>query len=439
MSDFSHDPSEYVRGIQQILVSDKKKIGFLFGAGSSLACKDKTSPYVPAIAEMTRIVVENVGKISVPYAEAILQIQDELQTKFNVETLLSNLEQKAKLVGAEKLNGLAKADFESLILAVKNEVRELVSVHRNELKTTIEREIVKNLIQTDFARWIGQADRKYPIEIFTTNYDFLFELGLEYNEVPYYDGFCGSFRPFFNPSSVEDLAFLSNQTKVWKIHGSLGWHYDKDTEKILRVHPDAEDILIYPSTLKYKDSKKQPYESLMDRLSNFLKQDDAILITCGYSWGDEHINSRITSALKTDTTSHVVGLIYDKFKNDGEKEFSYGLTSENAIVKIGEDNPKISLYGQRHAVIGRKYGEWTLKTEPHKEDTISINLFFDEDGYTNMSEALKENKIGDQKWTGKGEFILPDFIKLVEFLNSMISENEIGNMGKELRAKERKV
>ena len=32
----THDPSEYIRQLQQILVSDKKKIAFLFGAGTSL-------------------------------------------------------------------------------------------------------------------------------------------------------------------------------------------------------------------------------------------------------------------------------------------------------------------------------------------------------------------------------------------------------------------
>lgn len=33
------DPSEYIKGIQQLLISDKKKIGFLCGAGTSLAKK----------------------------------------------------------------------------------------------------------------------------------------------------------------------------------------------------------------------------------------------------------------------------------------------------------------------------------------------------------------------------------------------------------------
>lgn len=33
---YNHDPREFVRGLQQILVSDSKRIGFLCGAGTSM-------------------------------------------------------------------------------------------------------------------------------------------------------------------------------------------------------------------------------------------------------------------------------------------------------------------------------------------------------------------------------------------------------------------
>lgn len=426
----THDPSEYIRGIQQILISDKKKIGFLFGAGSSLAIKNDNSLTVPAIGKMTCEIIEDVGKENAKYITALEEIKNELgERNFNIETILSNLEQKVLFIGKSVLNSLNKDEFVDLIKRIKKEVREKVSVHnitlcdiisKKEFKRIIKKDVVEELVQTDFANWIGQAERKYPIEIFTTNYDFLFELGLEHREIPYYDGFCGSLRAFFNPESVEDFSFLSKQTKLWKIHGSLGWHYDKDTEKILRVSPDDDDILIYPSTLKYKESKKQPYESLMDRLSNFLKQDDAILITCGYSWGDEHINSRIISALKTNTTSHVIGLIYDKFDKINKK---------SNVVKIGLDNSKISIYASRCAVIGCNYGEWKLKSEPSKDDTVNLNLYFDEDAAIDLGEEKKKEIKGEEVWTGKGEFILPDFGKLVIFLNSMVSDNEIKKLG----------
>jgi len=432
----THDPSEYIRGIQQILISDKKKIGFLFGAGSSLAMKNGTSLTVPAIGKMTSEIVEEIGKVDTKYKTALKDIKEELgERNFNIETILSNLEQKVSFIGKSVLNSLNKNEFADLIKRIKKEVREKVSVHnmtlcdialKKEFKQIVTKDIVSELVQTDFANWIGQAERRYPIEVFTTNYDFLFELGLEYKEIPYYDGFCGSLRAFFNPESVEDFSFLSNQTKLWKIHGSLGWHYDKDTEKILRVNPDDDDILIYPSTLKYKESKKQPYESLMDRLSNFLKQDDAILITCGYSWGDEHINSRIISALKTNTTSHVIGLIFDKYDKIDEK---------SNVSKIGLDNPKVSIYASSSAVIGCNYGDWKLKSEPSTDDTVNLNLYFDEDGAIDLSEEIKKETKGEEVWTGKGEFILPDFGKLVKFLNSMVSDNEIKRLGDKLKKK----
>ena len=425
MNSISHDPSEYIRGIQQVLISDKKRIGFLFGAGSSLAKKSSKTLTVPAITKMTTEIIDIVSKVQEKYGVALNEIKAELGEKnFNIETILSNLEQKATFIGKGELNTLKKIDFENLIIEIKKNVRTMVSVHENEANEIVTTDIVNELVHTDFASWIGQAERKYPIELFTTNYDFLFELGLESKEVPYYDGFCGSLRPFFNPESVEDFSFLANQTKLWKIHGSLGWHFDKDTEKILRVNSDDDDILIYPSSLKYKDSKKQPYESLLDRLSNFIKQDDTILITCGYSWGDEHINSRIISALKTNTTSHVIGLLYDKYDK---------ITTESSVTKLGIENSKISLYGSRSAVIGCQFGEWVLKSEPTKEDTVNINLHFDEDAPENPIIELNKETVGGEIWTGKGEFILPDFGKLTLFLNKMISDNEIKKIGENVK------
>ncbi len=426
----THDPSEFIRGIQQLLISDKKKIGFLFGAGTSLVRKNEQSLTVPGIGKMTSEIIGEIALEGEKFVGPLDEIRAELGENFNIETILSNLEQKSKLIGNGTLNNLNKDSFMELIEIIKSKVRDKVSVHLDEDKNVVSREVVKSLVQSDFAEWIGQAERKYPIEIFTTNYDFLFELGLELKEIPYYDGFCGSFRPFFNPESIEDLSFLSSQTKVWKLHGSLGWHYDIETEKILRVQPDQGDILIYPSNLKYKDSKKQPYESLMDRLSHFLRQDDSILITCGYSWGDEHINSRMISALKTGTTSHIIALIYDKHWSEELKAFNYDLTQNSVIADLGRNNPKISFYGYRSAVIGCKYGDWRLKSEPEKEDTINVNLYFDEDAAMSSSGDLNVEKIGDEHWTGNGEFILPNFSNLVHFLNSMINETEIQSLGK---------
>jgi hypothetical protein len=416
----THDPSEYIRGLQQLLVSDKKKIAFLFGAGTSLAKKNEDSIIVPAIGKMTSDIENELCKTP-NYEIAINEICQEIESKglnYNIESLLSNIEQKIEIIGNGTLNKMEKNEFSDLCNEIKEQIRKTVSVHEQILNDGE----LENIIHVDFAEWIRRANRKYPIEIFTTNYDYLFELGLEEKNIPFYDGFTGSYRPFFNPESIEDMHFIPNQTKLWKLHGSLGWHLHDQTQKVWRKDSASEDILIYPSTLKYNKSKKQPYTALMDRLSNFLKQPDTILIICGYSFGDEHINERIITALNTNTSAHVLALYYDLKWNDGRKD-GYLLTEDSDLSKLAKANRKLSVYGCRNAVIGGHFGEWKLKQEPDIDDTINVNLYFDEDGFSNLDDEIGQEKKGAETWTGKGELLLPDFSRFVAFLQSMIFEN----------------
>jgi hypothetical protein len=439
MNETFYNPQEYIRQLQSLLISDKKKIGFLFGAGTSLALKHDASDKskVPAINELTKSIVEEISKTEEgqenKYKIALEKIKTELGgEKFNIEHILSNVIQKKEIIREDTLNELNKSEFEELEKQIKKSIKEKVSVH----KSKDEEGFLENLVHTDFAEWVGRADRKNPIEIFTTNYDFLFEMGLEHKNIPYYDGFVGGFEPFFDALSVENPKFSPHCTKLWKIHGSLNWAFDKSREKVLRKDPvniDDKDILVYPSILKYSEAKKFPYISLTDRLSNFLKQDDTVLFVCGYSFGDAHINEVILSALKTNTTSHVFVLFYDEYKEKGSPKYSF--QKDSKLAKIAKETKKISAYGMRNAVIGGVFGEWKLKNEPDKEDTININLYFDEDAAidesANISTAIETERTdsstterkGKEIWTGNGKFILPDFAKFVEFLTSMIISN----------------
>lgn len=413
MDELTHDPSGYVDQLKQLLISDKKKIAFLCGAGTSLARKIEDSPFVPAIGDLTDRIEKEISS-NPKYKTAINEIKKEIGKDYNIETLLSNLEQKFQVIGEGELNGLKAEDIHNLIENIKHQIRGKVSIHEKILKDD---KYLRNLNHCDFAEWIGRIDRKYPIEIFTTNYDYLFELGLESKNIPYYDGFTGSYKPFFDSESVENLNFAPYWTKLWKIHGSLGWHFDQKSKKVLRKDSDGKDILIYPSILKYTDSKKQPYISFLDRLNNFLKQDDAILIVCGYSFRDEHVNERILTALDTNKSSHVYVLYYDIVHKGKNKE--YALKKDSELVRMAEENSKLSVYGCKSAVIGCQYGKWKLQTEPDKTDTVQVNLYFDEDAPTNDEELYVEKK-GGEIWTGEGEFMLPDFSKFVKFLKSWI-------------------
>lgn len=415
----SYDPSEKIKEIQQLLVSDKKKIGFLFGAGTSLAKKSEKSPYIPAVNQMTKIIVEDLSSKSEKYRGTIQSIKtDILDNKevFTVETLLTNIENKISIIGKGTLNGMNKDELSILSNDIRNSIREIVSVHKS-----INKDAYKEMAQYDFGAWIKSAFRKSAVEIFTTNYDYLLEIGLEQNDVPYYDGFTGSYKPFFNAHSVEDIYYLPQQTKMWKIHGSLGLH--QDGQKIIRSTSNNEDLLIYPSVLKYSNSKKQPYAAFMDRLNCFLKQNDAVLFVCGYSFGDEHINERIMSALQTDTTAHVYVFNYDIMSDEKGNRFN-SFSEESDLAQLAKSCRKLSVLSTRKAIFGTQMGIWKLKREPDNTDTLNINWYFDEDAPYSDVEISKERK-GDEQWNGEGELSIVNFSNFSKFLLNMIPKDNM--------------
>lgn len=90
------------------------------------------------------------------------------------------------------------------------------------------------------------------------------------------------------------------------------------------------------------------------------------------------------------------------------------------LAKLAKENSKMSIFGCRSAVIGCQYGKWRLKREPDKEDTININLYFDEDAPNNPYEVINNEAKGEEKWTGEGELKITDFKCFVDFIQSMI-------------------
>lgn len=419
MSMNTHDPREHIRGIHQILISDKKRIGFLFGSGSSFAT-GIPNVRVPVVAEMTERIVTEAEAHSAEFAVAVEGIHAELgESQFDVESLLSTIEAKRAVIGDGQLNGLNASGFAALAALVKTQVVNLVSVHG--LLTPDDR---NRLAHAKLANWVSKARRRFPAELFTTNYDYLFEIALEDSGIPYFDGFSGSFEPFFCPEAVEDVDSYPNLVKLWKMHGSLGWTYRECDKAVIRmVSAGPESILIFPSHLKYNSSKKQPYVGLIDRLCTFLQQDDAVLFTCGYSFRDNHINERIVTSLRRGANSHVIALYFDEYR-DKDNAVAFALADHPSSVRdmaTRETGGKMSVYGLRHAVIGGKFGEWRLRDEPQMNESIRVSEYFDEDAAMPSQEAGERK--GDERWEGTGRFLLPDFRKLTDFLNDLSSSD----------------
>ncbi|WP_339810354.1 SIR2 family protein [uncultured Imperialibacter sp.] len=415
----SHDPREFIRGIQQILINNTIRIGFLFGAGSSMAApltdedgqhlkdaRNKVKPLIPGVRVMTDEILQSIKDTK--FKKALESIKAELEENekdekkrafaFMLENIISSIDQKIKVVASDTLCGLDKNGLKELRSLFQQKIKSLVEVHKNP-KINIKESA---RLHSNFARWIKYASRKNAIEVFTTNYDYLFEIGYESQSLPYFDGFVGGYNPFFDPISVENDQMIPKWTRLWKLHGSLGWGYDEDEKRIIRSREISDDrIVIYPSLLKYDDSRKQPYSSYIERLSSFLKKDDGVLFICGYSFGDEHINDTIINALAQSRSTTVIALVFDKELNE-----------DSISVKVGMNSNQFVICGNKSALIGGIFGAWKLKREPAKHDFEFIDQFFDRDG----PEPESATGIGDEIELPTGELKLVDFGEFVRFL-----------------------
>lgn len=200
-----HDPREFIRGIQQILINNTIRIGFLYGAGTSMAApltnktgklikdgKNRVKPLIPGVWAMTDSILEGITEDN--FKKALETIKTELEEKnsaFMLENIISSIDQKLRVVGKDTLCGLDKKGLKELRTLFQKEIRSLVSVHNNP-DINIEKSFK---LHSDFARWVNNASRKNAIEVFTTNYDYLFELGFESKKLPYFDGFVGGSYP----------------------------------------------------------------------------------------------------------------------------------------------------------------------------------------------------------------------------------------------------
>jgi len=183
-----------------------------------------------------------------------------------------------------------------------------------------------------FAAWISQIDRVHPIEIFTPNYDLLLEESFELYKVPFFDGFVGAREPFFDLAAMEHDAVPPRWTRLWKLHGSINWVKRAD-ETVYRCYPvnDLHHLLIYPSHLKYDQSRRMPYLAMIDRLRAFFRDINPVLVLCGYSFADDHLNEVLLDGLRGNRSAQCFALMYPSM-NDCRT--AIGLASKHANLTV---------------------------------------------------------------------------------------------------------
>jgi hypothetical protein len=384
----SHCPVRASRALQQALSPAKISTGFFLGAGCPLAVRVVTDngnfPLIPDIAGLTSLVGTSLkDSAQLEHYELVqTQLLEDGVTTPNLEDILSHVRALRIAAGTSEARGLTSCELQELDEAL---CREIDCAVRRELTT----------IDTPYhhlAAWIGAIERERPVQLFTTNYDLLLEQALEEMRVPYFDGFVGSFRTFFDPASM-DLANLPPRwARLWKLHGSINWRQDANG-RVIRSNADNSGSarLIHPSHLKYDESRRMPYLAMIDRLRSFLREMPAVLVTCGYSFGDQHLNEIISEGLQANPNAVCYALLF-------------GALEGYPIAKaLAAQRPNLNLLARDKAVFGTREGIWRLNSSPEDTDAIAIERVFGTGG-TEESDA----------------FVLGDFARLGAFLRCQL-------------------
>ncbi|MGV2841434.1 SIR2 family protein [Vibrio cyclitrophicus] len=193
--------------------------------------------------------------------------------------------------------------------------------------------------------WITGIQREHAVEVFTTNYDLLFEEAMERARTPYFDGFSGSNRAFFDPSTISSNDLPARWIRLWKLHGSINWSRNKNGE-VVRSQGIEDGSMVYPSHIKYAQTQAAPFSSLFDRLKSFLLTPDSLLITTGFSFADAHITAKMDECLSENPSSAVIAMQFRQ------------LEDEKCAVDIGQRRPNLSVYCLDGAVINGVEAKW---------------------------------------------------------------------------------
>ncbi|MBN1548784.1 MAG: SIR2 family protein [Syntrophaceae bacterium] len=399
-----HDAQKTLAALRDHLARHDKPIAFLFGAGASCSVKvengGEVEPIIPAVAGLTDKCKVEAANIDPKFGTAWELIEKhccENNLASNVENILSQLRMMIAAIGhGDTLSGLNRDEINKLEESVRKTIAKVVSPDLSSLPI--------NYPHRKFARWLSKTSRQNPIEIFTLNYDVLLEHALEAERIPVFDGFVGSYRPFFHPDSLRrlDAAPGANWTRLWKMHGSVTWsrvNFD-GRARVIRGEPNSEGEMIYPSFQKYDESRQQPYSALVDRLSRFLEQDDALLIVVGFSFGDEHINNHIFEALENKPRTHVYALQFDEIE------------CESVLVKRAMQRRNLIALGPQKGIIGGRISEWAPVESP----------LFMADVFELISKEQSDDGGGGKQEPKTGRMKIGDFASFSSFLQSMVGD-----------------
>lgn len=369
-------------------LSYASRYGFFFGAGTSCALG------VPNIATLTDTVEENLQE---PQLSQFQAIKNDLITTYtakviNIEDILTQVRQIRSITNENKAKAYLNVNGEQAV-ALDKKICKIIYTTIND------KESVADLSNTKkFFAWLNMQSSNFSKELFTTNYDLIIEKSLEEIKAPYFDGFVGTYEPFFWQESIDQFVgktdLTQNWLRLWKIHGSLNWFWKENSptnshsiirgSKVANIDSLNNELVIYPSKEKYDSSKKQPFVAYFDRLKNVLLSGELLFIFSGYSFSDQHINEIIFNSLRQN--NRLFALVF--FYQDAEVEELY---------KTSSSHLNLTAFGPNKAIINGTLGEWTYKKDLLKPNESSATFWNESDmsmtlgDFNNLVEFLVLN------------------------------------------------
>lgn len=372
------DKINVIREVRELKthLSYSKNIGFFFGAGTSCALG------IPNVQQLT---IEIEAKLTDDFLPDFKLVKDDLKTiittrSINIEDILNQIRRIRELTGEtnKEYQGVSGENAKKLDKEICEIIYDIIA----------EKEDVADFEKTKkFFAWLSLLNRDFSKEIFTTNYDLIIEKSLEASQIPYFDGFVGSYEPFFWQESIDQFVskndLTQNWIRLWKIHGSLSWFWKENPKtkaqhiirvgKIENIKNEENELVIYPSKEKYDSSKKQPFIAYFDRLKNYLLSGELLFIFTGYSFSDQHINEIIFNCLRQN--NRLTALVF--FFQDSEVENLHKQTSSYM---------NLNVFGPKKAIINGNLGEWEYSVSDLKPNEKP-------DSFWNISDS--KLKLGD--------------------------------------------
>lgn len=340
-----HDLSHQVGLVREALRSEKRRLGFFLGAGCPLGVYDekgdKSVKHIPDVAGLTSTIEAKLAadtalkELTDCWHKLMAACKSDKCKTPNVEHILTQLRTICALKGSFTVDGMTTDNLRKLDVKICDFIVALVGNSLPKYKTSYHR----------FAVWVRQLERTYPLEIFTPNYDLLVEEAFEQFRVPFFDGFVGSREPFFDLAAMEQDKVPERWARLWKLHGSINWIKQSD-DSVFRCHPPkpGQQVMIYPSHLKYEQSRRMPYLAMCDRLKAFFRETNPVIFLCGYSFADDHLNELILDGLRGNRSAHCFALIYSSLGN------------HEAAVQCAEKLSNLTLLAWDGAVIATRGG-----------------------------------------------------------------------------------